>query len=148
VLINSRTWHPPTIDCLHTHKRKAEKDGVQGSATTLDSNVVAYNEASKDEQLEGETCSNDRYGEAAKNDNYVWNDAYGTWEYKAPKRVRNKSISNKQQQNWVLGMRRNRENQNQAERMAKITIKRDKIDMVTILHCACKHASLYLCIIV
>jgi hypothetical protein len=147
VLIHSRTWHPPTIDCLHTHKRQAEKDVVQGSSTTLDSNVDDY-EASKDEQLEGETCSNDRYGEAAKHDNYVWNDAYDTWEYKAPKRVRNKSMSNKQQSNWVLGMRRNWENQNQAERIAKIKIKRDKINMVTMLHCACKHASLYLCIIV
>jgi hypothetical protein len=99
-------------------------------------------------RLEGETCSIDRYREAAKKDNYVWNVAYGTWEYKAPKRVRNKSMSNKQQQSWVLGMHRNWENQNQAERMAKITIKRDKINIVTILHCACKHASLYLCIIV
>ncbi len=91
------------------------------------------------EQLEGETCNNDWYGEAAKNDDYVWDDAYGTWEYKATKRVRNKSMSNKQLQSWVLGMRRHWDNQNKADRMDKITIKRDKINMVTILHCACEH---------
>ncbi len=111
---------------------------MQGSGTTSDCNVADH-EAWNDEQLEGETCTNDWYAEAAKHDNYVWNEAWDTWEYKAPKRPRNKSMSNKQQQSWVLGMRRNWDNQNKADRIAKITIKRDKINMVKTLHCACEH---------
>ncbi len=114
-------------------KRKAGKGVGEGSEKTAVCNV---DEAKtwNDETREGETCSNDSNGEAAKNKNYVWNDAYGCWEYKAPKRVRNKSMSNKQQRSWVLGMRRNWDTPHKAERMAKITIKRDQLNMVTLFY--------------
>ena len=103
---------------------------MQGFATTSNCNVDDY-AASKDKQLDGETCRNAQYGEAAKKEHKSMR--------KAPKRVRNKSMSNKQQVNWVLGMRRHLNNQNAAERIGKITIKRDKINTVTTLHSASEH---------
>ena len=119
-------------------KRKAVKGVAQGSAKTSDCNVDD-DKTWNDEPGEWETWSNDWNGEAANNKNYVWNYALDCWEYKAPKRVRSKSMSNKQQRSWVVGKRRNWENQNKAEKMANISIKRDKLHMVTLLHCACEH---------
>ena len=114
-------------------KRKAGKGVGEGSAKKADCNVDDA-KTWNDETRQAETCSNYSNGEAAKNNKYVWSEDYGCWEYKASKRVRNKSMSNKQQRSWVLGMRRNWDNPNKEEKMANITIKRDQLHMVTLLH--------------
>jgi hypothetical protein len=114
-------------------KRKAGKGVGEGPGKTSDC-TVDDDKTWNAEPREGETGSNDWNGEAAENNKYVSNDAYGCWQSYAPKRARNKSMRNKQQRSWVLGMRRNWENHNQAKRMANITIKRDQLHMVTLLH--------------
>jgi hypothetical protein len=53
--------------------------------------------------------------------------------------VRRKNLSNRLEKNWVLGMRRNWNTDKKAKMIAKMTIKRDKLDTVFELYYANPH---------
>ena len=74
-------------------------------------------------------------------DDYFWDEEYGTWVYMPQKRVRRRDLTNKKEKNWALGMRRNWDTEKYATMMENITIKRDELDTVTISHLACQHSA-------
>ena len=75
---------------------------------------------------------NESNGDAWEDDDYYWDAEYGTWVYMPQKRVRRRDLTNKKEKNWALGMRRNWNTQKHATMMESITIKRDKLDTVTL----------------
>ena len=59
-----------------------------------------------------------------------WSEKFQTWVYTETKRVRKKDLTNKMEKNWSMGMRRNFNIAKKDKMVAKITIKRDKINTV------------------
>jgi hypothetical protein len=80
--------------------------------------------------LNDEVTTNEWSGEAWDNDDYYWDEEYGTWVYMVQKRVRRRDLTIKKEKNWTLGMRRNFETKKHAAMMDSITITRDKLETV------------------
>ena len=76
--------------------------------------------------------NNDWNGDTWDEEDYYWDEEYESWVYMPQKRVRRRDLTNKKEKNWALGMRRNWNTQKHATMMESITIKRDKLDTVTL----------------
>jgi hypothetical protein len=127
-------------------KRKVAVRKMGGDQTTSGNGDAAAKdiETSTSEQwqdsdthmLNDDGTTNDWNGEAWDNDDYYWDDEYGTWVYMGQKRVRRRDLTNKKEKNWALGMRRNYETKKHATMMESITITRDKLETVRMYHLA------------
>jgi hypothetical protein len=79
---------------------------------------------------------NEWNGETRNDDDYYWDEEYGSWVYMPQKRARRRDLTNKKEKIWKLAMRRNWDTNKNAKMMEKITIKRDELDTVTNSHLA------------
>ena len=95
--------------------------GTSGQCQDSDTHMANY-----------DVKENESNGDAWEDDDYYWDAEYGTWVYMPQKRVRRRDLTNKKEKNWALGMRRNWNTQKHATMMESITIKRDKLDTVTL----------------
>ena len=97
-----------------------------------------------------QTWNNGANEDSWENDDYYWDEQYSTWVYMPRKRIRRKDLTNKKEKNWALSMRRNWASKKKDKIMAKITIKRDKLDTVTFTQMSFydhSHSNIILCVV-
>ena len=97
-----------------------------------------------------QTWNNGGNEDSWDNDDYYWDEEYSTWVYMPRKRIRRKDLTNKKEKNWALSMRRNWATKKKDKIMAKITIKRDKLDTVTLTQMCFNdnsHSNIILCVV-
>jgi hypothetical protein len=70
-------------------------------------------------------------------EDYYYDEEYDAWMYLPRKRVRRRDLTNRKEKIWKLGAKRNWGTVKYTKTMANITIKRDKLDMVTLERFAC-----------
>ena len=98
---------------------------------------------SESHMLNDDPSDNQWNNETWDEDDYYWDNAYGTWVYVGHKRARRKDLTNKKEKNWVLGMGRNWETEKYATMMKSITITRDKLDTVRMRYVAITNHTSY-----
>ncbi len=59
-----------------------------------------------------DTMNNEWNGNVWDDNDYYWDEEYGTWVYMPQKHVRRRDLTHKKEKNWALGMRRNLETKN------------------------------------
>ncbi len=74
------------------------------------------------------------YDDDCDNKDYYWDDKLDGWVYYPRKRKRRKDFTNNKEKKWRLGMQRNWGTKKYAKMMASLTIKREKLDMVGLVH--------------
>ena len=109
---------------------------VESAAKELGTRTSDTSEDANTQMAHADPIDNEWNGETRNDDDYYWDEEYGSWVYMPQKRVRRRDLTNKKEKIWKLAMRRNWDTNKNAKMMEKITIKRDKLDTVTNSHLA------------
>jgi hypothetical protein len=89
----------------------------------------------KDPQSAGNSASNMEDETKTNHAEYYWDEEYQAYVYMGAKRPRRKDMSNKMKNNWLLGMKRNWATTKKNNMLAKITVNRANMNMVsTFIH--------------